>query len=1245
MDSSKLGQELGRLFEVGFNIGMLSYIRDKELKCNYGNIYEQDLAQVNFPKIVRRLIDDLEVISYQHREIVKQWATFFLQKSFLAGLNFLDEYFSAIGWNSTRKLRRIEIIYFQSYFADDNTLGTYVKGERKVYQDWLSQFKKQGVDISNVDINKYTQKGEFLKADSLIYFRYRNKVRILAIDYSIFTIRSIRDLKDLNNIEVLRQLLLSNISYLKSKSVFANLGIDCKGDQCDRQSLPFVLSESLSQYYKAFARKDKETIKMIQAGSYAYSFWNWLVSQQQISDEDEVTFNIIGYSDRDSASLCLQQNHIELLETCYHIYRQQSPESEIGSVRERVLKIIRRKAKKSFAGGEKFIDNLLKTSGNGIHLVSHQETFADFNSYLDTISPDVAKQLGVKQLDVNLQQTHAELIRQVLSPTNNSLYAFLTGNPGIGKTTAITNFLKQEKILKEGFLFIYVSPRTQVNLDILEKFTNSESKCLCDDRIIAINTNSALIGKNEGKATVQYYSNQLEGRFTLQTVDFIPQDKSIKSAAANSQQVGSARSGNSTARPQSVVRKTATRLQDGGSSKKGVLYSMSEAIYSLLNDGHNNIVATVALQSLKKLSGGQDTLNHFQRIFRDVYNETEAKASETKLQQLSQRVKHIFIAIDEITGDRSGVDFLLGVSKRLKQYGLTNRNYFNTKIIVADASIVDADVIRQHLSDTTAEPNKIFFRKAPRLNTSLTTETFTFNAAPAIAINTNSYPAKKLHITYKTLIQSLKFQERNKKLYSTKKYDLEKRTQIEIIQDIERIQEDSPEEQIIVYIQDKTRLSDLINTLQIDKRRFEPYQDYLEIHADLSQSDKQKIHEHKDRVQIIFMTASASRGLSFPRAKHILVDFPRFEIEANLMEVIQVIYRGRGNPQIDAEDKQLIFYLTEQAVYYVEDGDDRKYSLQESKLNILNFLIILHVSIKTRIYGCGNIANENYMMIPVGGKSVFTAGESLSNKIEKLIRSLKKEYRKRSHDLRIQKAAKQLEELMKTADITIHDLAKKRNNQKLSYLKLLDDIRQAFNKLIDGSLDTLLYFPAIQTGYVSGSLLIVSLANKKVEEVYRLKIDDKTVTLAEILSELEQDTRLSENIQVLIGDTLQLIRELEQQKYRNQKLEQENKYLDRYYVVPLFVFLVNETFTTYFRNKEVEPEDQRFRDLLEVYVSSIFPIGQVIPIGYKYEKIPFLIFRSYSLKEMREKQFSDKYLMNSKELNILNLILAQSDHN
>ncbi len=1218
MDNSNLGQNLGRLFEVGFNIGMLTYLRQKKLQCNYGDCYQKDLQQVNFPKIVRKLNED--IISQQHREIVKQWGTFFLQKSFLAGLNFLDEYFAAIGWDSKRKLKRLEVVYFQCCLADDNTLGTYNKGEQNVYRDWLSQFDLVEIDTSNFDTAKYSQTGEFLKADSIIYFRYKHQVRILVLDYSIFALKSIRDLTDLHNIEVLRQILLSDLSYFKSKSVFANLGIDSKTNQ-------FIFSESLSEYYKAFARKDKETIKMIQAGSYAYSFWNWLNSKEQIAAEDEVTFNIIGYSDRDSASLCLQQDKIKILETCYHIYREKPLSTEVNSARDRVLNVIKRKAKRSFDNGEKFINDLLKVSGDGIHLVTHRETFSNFHSYLDTVPDPIANQLNLAS-DLNLQQAHGTLIQQALSSSNDSLYLFLTGNPGIGKTTAISNFLKQEQILEEGFLFFYISPRTQVNLDIIEKFrynSNDLDNNLCDDRLITINSNSLLIKTNEGNLTVQYCSNEKSNSFTLQGVRFIPQGEEIKYTSLNKK---------------SFIRKTATRLQDSNHQQKGVLYSVSEATYSLLNNGHNNIVATVALQSLKKLSNGRDTLQHFKRIFRDVYNEIEGKPIEAKLQQLSQRVKHIFIAIDEITGDRSGVDFLLGISKYLKQYGLTNRDYFNTKIIVADASIINGDVIKQHLSETTAEPNKIFFRKAAKDRSCLTTESFTFQNHRAIAINTNSYPAKNLHITYKTFIYSLKFQEINKKINSPQKYDLEAKTQKAIIKDIKKITSQFPNEQIIVYIQNKKRLGELIELIK-QQRKFELYEDYLEIHADLSELDKQKIPHYKNEVQIIFMTASASRGLSFPRVKHILVTLPRFEIEANLMEVIQVIYRGRGNPQIDTTDKQLIFYLTEQAVYYLEDADDRQFALQESKLNILNFLIILHTSIKTRIYGYGNIANEKYMMIPVGGKSVFTAGQSLSNNIKNLIKRLKKEHHKRSHDGRLQKAYTQLEELMKTAEITIWDTAKK--DSEISYLNLLEDIRQEFIKKIDGNLDTLLDFPAIQTGYVVGSILIVSLANKKVSEVYRLKIDDKTVTLSQILAQLQQDYRLSDNIKVLIGETQELIEELEQQKYRNQRLEQESSYLDRYYAVPLFLFIVKDVFSAYFSYQEIEPEDQRFRDLIEHYIYSLFPIAQVIPIGYKYEHIPFLIFCSYSLKEMRAKKFSDKYLMNSKELNILSLILAQSE--
>ena len=80
----------------------------------------------------------------------------------------------------------------------------------------------------------------------------------------------------------------------------------------------------------------------------------------------------------------------------------------------------------------------------------------------------------------------------------------------------------------------------------------------------------------------------------------------------------------------------------------------------------------------------------------------------------------------------------------------------------------------------------------------------------------------------------------------------------------------------------------------------------------------------------------------------------------------------------------------------------------------------------------------------------------------------------------------------------------------------------------------------------------------------------------------------------------------------------------------------------YFADSKLEePEDRRFRDILSAYVRSLYPVNSVMPIGYKYQDFPFIVFRSYSLQQSREKIFTDKYLLSSNELNVLNLILSK----
>jgi hypothetical protein len=1218
---SELGQNLGRIFEVGFNLGILNYIERRKINCNFGDLYRQDLRQISFSKMVNRLAKEQKIIDRQHREIVDKWGIFFLQKGFLSGVNFLDEYFQAIGLKE-RNFKRIKILYYQCSFVNDNSIGTFTKDIDNVGNDLISQFEFE-VEFSNM--KKYDNKGEFLHADTLMLIKLPKEYRLICIDYSIFAIDSIRDLLDVGSVEVIRKILLSELSYLKSKSVFANLSIDTGNNSFD-------LSESLDSHYTAFKRNDKESIKAIQAGSYAYSFLEFIRERQPmlIPEDLPLTVNIIGYSDRGVSSISLSREKLDILKTCHHIYKHEQKNMDIQESRSNILNLIKRNAIKSFEGNSKeFIDRLFNISADKINEITHEETLANFQNSADLIPDIVACQLGLTT-GVTLRDAHSILVRKALE--SNCNYIFLTGNPGIGKTTAITEFLKSERCLAEGFLFIYISPRTQVNLDIIEKLTNRDDKSLCDDRIFTIDTNATLIKDNGGKCTVNYSFNKRQGDFQERVVHFIDrrEEKIVRSSSQKT-----------------LRRKTEDSIEGTDLNSRGVLDSMAEAIYTVMNQQiSNNIVATVSIQSLKKTHGSRDTLGHLDKIFRDIYNEKKGEVIEAKKLELAMRIKHIFIAIDEITGDESGVEFLNGISKLVNQYKLNDtKSGLNTKIIVADASIVETDVIKQHLSATNAEPNKIFFRKVSSDPQPLSYDLFEFNKSPAIVINANSYPASSLGIKYNLSVESI-----NSNLID-KANDLKihNSLQEQIFREIFRLL-NSETYQIIVYIQDKIRLAELIKKIQEIQENFQHNQDYIEIHASLSERDKQDIYQYKDKVRVVFMTASASRGLSFPNARHILVDIPRFEIEKNLMEVIQVIYRGRGNNEVDRLGKQLIFYLSERAIYY---NNEAEISLQESILNLLNVLIILKTSIVTRIIGSGKIGRDRYAMIPIGGKSVLAAGQTFSSTMDRLIKQLKKESHRQPQDDLLRTVFSNLESLLGSANIVLSDTAKidpniDRDTLAGSYLNLRNSLTEDFWRMADCSLENFLDFPSLEKAYISGGLLIVPLENKEVEEKYRMKIQQDIGKfdrgkLLQQMREIQGDYRYPDSLRSTLAGAIELVNILSEKPDRTQRFEDNSQYSDLYYAMPLFNFISSDVMSEYFSSDEEEPEDMRFRDILVSYIRSLYPVSSILPIGHKYKEFPFIVFRSYSLKEMRIKIFMDKYLLNSTELNILNLIFARSE--
>ncbi|MGK7956055.1 MAG: hypothetical protein AB4063_12520 [Crocosphaera sp.] len=598
----KIGDKLGFLFEMGFNIGILADIQHQNYPNNFGDLYLRDLQQLKLPKLVKQIVKNHNNISDQ---TLTRWSQYLILKGFLGGLNFFREYIKSTQWSF--KVEKLEILYYQCCFHGNNTFNTYTKDNFLATQELLSQLLSP--DVLNSQLNRYInqyleKKGEFLQADTLMLLRHRKELRIICVDMSIFSVKSEQDLLFLDDSELnnLRKILMTDIKHIRSKSVFSKLRIDTG----NTEDFDFAFSPDLKRYFTAFKRKDKETTKLIQAGSYAESFYKFLREETQIiTDEKSVLFNIVGYSDRNISSLCLRPENIKVLTTCAEIYKKQYKNEkdegkEIQTARREVLDLIERNAVHSFINGRDFIKELSAKTVNlredDITQVTHQEKLNNFVNSIDIISDKLATKLGIQsESKLTLRGAHAKLIENALVSDNT--FVFLTGNPGIGKTTAITNFLKNilEK-KKEGFLLFYISPRTQVNLDLIDKFKseNSQNKELFDDKLFCINTNSILIQENGNSSTVRYYSNQRQDNFTSKNVKFINHNSQIKPRQ----------------RPQeNFDRRDIDTIEYKTKQTSGVLDSICQGIYALINEKiSNNIVATVSTQSLKITPNGRNTI-------------------------------------------------------------------------------------------------------------------------------------------------------------------------------------------------------------------------------------------------------------------------------------------------------------------------------------------------------------------------------------------------------------------------------------------------------------------------------------------------------------------------------------------------------------------------------------------------------------------------------------------------------------
>jgi hypothetical protein len=1284
----KIREAQGHLFELAFNAGILTAIHQSGMKYAHMDLFIDDLKRINHRGVVNKLVEMklLEgFIDAESQRIWAAWAKFLLLRGHLGGLGLWKELMDSLEFSSASN-RNWELLYMQCCLSDEASMRTLEKHQHDRYSQILSQFDITADKVTPY-INKYADTGEFLKADTLMLMSKdgeKNKeYYIICVDLSAFTVENNQDnelnsqkdndesrheqeqleLWNLSTASSILGYLKAELRYLMSKSVYHQLKIDTQKGTNQQ-----LIGQYIQDYLTAFSYYDKDFVKLVQAASYSASFVKFLDSENRIPKDATVQVTTIGYTTRGISTLNVSREDFHILDLCAEAYksmkgRQKSDrENSINTYENalfKMLNLIKKNAvyclSRSLEQVEisvkeelieksqpdklsheqkvhKFVDSLCDTNVTEDKTVCFTETLTNFNNPSDFLDTSISEKYHLTE-QISLINAHAKIIQEHLSGNYRNL--FLTGNPGIGKTTAVVNFIREHA--DEGFLFFYISPRLSVNEDTINKFIDTKTGNLFADDLYCISTSHALIATNNNQPTVRYYSNGNNQTFESLGVTFHGAEYDKK---------------RNTNRKNLINRQSRSSLGYNNKSGTGVIRSLCDAGHILIKQQKNKIVITCSTQSLRKLNSGGDSLDNFERLFRSVTNNGDVIPE--LMSELSSRLKHIIVMIDEVTGDNAGVEWFHSMKKWLgKKLELFDPSYgFNTKLIIADASLTGLDVVKPHLGTKEAEPDKIYCYFVDKKQEPLEVSYLSFGgySAPpgnvdSAVINVNSYPAKQIELTYQVFFEVNKINDDGSIKFTPGQSARDESLINEIIHYVNH-----PElGQLIVYIQDKQRLRQLISLVKKRLFGFEKNEIYLEIHSQVA--DLEMLLKRKNQVRVVFMTSSAARGISFPLAKHIIVELPRFQIENNLMEIIQVIYRGRGEfgegQNHDRAHKKITVYIIEKVF---TNAPNNQQSKSTRAANLIGSLLVLRAAIMTRILGAGNLGGHNVAMIPVGGKAIYSSGETFSTRIKSLMQLLRSHQRLHPDDQDIKLVFENLFTLFKSSEFLIQSprisnssVVQQPARKKISLLSLLElGVDFLFDQC--SCMAELLEIEISPQVYMDGSLLIIPMNNHTVTSRYSIDPYSQirsyiTTNFRNALKNISQGD-YSENIKNEILFAIDFIEHLLQNEGNTQQISDSSNFSDQYLAIPLHFLLKDEILQSSFIGDANSPMSSDFRILLERYIKALYPANDFLPIGNGYPDFPWVIFKSYDLAQIRRSLFKANYFLNSRSLNLLNLILS-----
>ncbi|MDM8552478.1 hypothetical protein QUF72_20495 [Desulfobacterales bacterium HSG2] len=1137
-------------------------------------------------------------------------------------------------------------------------------------------------DLSDFDFTTLSDTGKCPRADFLFIVQgYNNdayRFHLAAYELSAHTAPLIDDELNLSVPDDVCE------SLRRGKSMMTN-AIRTRDYQIASETLGLEISRELRNYFRGLLTHDKITKKLFQGGGYLFSLYDTIKDRilpekpfdKWKAGQGNIEFHIVAFTERARHFLHLRESEAELLREMGEIYKgirhgsartsqeaRMLREREIFRTNEAVLRNIRRNSPSD-------LQNALKTlSERAVQTFSGRRALPEYLNHAFTekiegyaptgsppsreqleawLPPELAERLRNKELR-SMQDAHAEMVMDAWEKADADLYV-LSGTPGIGKTTALRNILAD---YEQGYLLVYISPRIQVNTDLIAKFdpTDENNRLMGKAEMICITSNSALINAAEhhhGKPALICASRE------------IPEDAKflfLKPEDAEELETFFSRD------------RTALRALEKGRLGElgkyftsGVFKTNMQAIRRLnVQHRYKRIIACVSTQSNLQLAHNETTFSaHLKKIFT-----RGRKLDPGSVEKFSKNIREVIFFIDEVTGDRAGrqaaqeiINFRKELERMFREIGRPFPLRF--RILIADASLINASSVETFLNRKTSHPDQILFNgNADRKGLSI--EEAKIMGLHAKIINANVFPASSLRVKWRPVLDFSTTRGRGERDHPVVKAyaGLEIRIMGTLAGELLDRWRKRPEEQSIVIIQNRASIETLKGMIlsRFGQNR-ENRPDIICLHShsppwvkrDIVSpaSDEEKtrkkrvagISQKGDMADIILMTSSGTRGISFPNASKIICVIPTFSLENNFMEFLQGIYRGRGGGKGNRLEREIEMIIPQILAAPPEDSQASR-AFQIS--NLFATQMILRMSIFTRIFGACDLFGKSVSCIPISGSLVRGASQTIMDSADSAITSLGYAQKRDPKNVDLRYIKENVRDIFKNETVVLQstyhsDILVSETCRNRLLKAFIQDANRGLHVIASGD-----YIP--RECYTVGELFLQNLSRLNIKEKNRYIVEThlekkrrKMKAICAKLNQLIKDKDTVKSVRDPANSLYPILSKLVDESESDMESETTGSGLNRWLITPISGMCIRE-----FWKGQVEPDvfKGEMKAMLREYIGAyLCNPHNILPLHHNYgDKIPpWLLVRGPEIQQRLDSQFQTRYFVSSKYLALLNIML------